>query len=113
MYFYLPTSIPNFFKLTILRAILVHWSQETSKRSTKTKYTYHKLNVAQEKNQKNKKEQRTSKQPPKKKHCHTLKNKTYHTKNVNNVRQKPQQKTKRKKDDHQKNNPNIKKREKK
>jgi len=32
----------------------------------KPKYTYHKVNVAQEKNQKNKKEERTSKQQKKK-----------------------------------------------
>lgn len=78
----------------------------------KTKYTYHKVNVAQEKNQKNKKEERTSKQQKKKK-IDTPKKK-YHTKNVNNARQKPQQETKRKKDDHQKTkDPNIKKLDKK
>ncbi len=60
MYFHLPPSIPNFFKLTMFHATLVCWSQETSKRSTK--HTYHKVHAAQEKNQKKRKEQRTSKQ---------------------------------------------------
>jgi len=40
----------------------------------KTKYTYHKVNVAQEKNQKNKKEERTSKQQQKKRLTHQKKN---------------------------------------
>jgi hypothetical protein len=39
----------------MLHTTLVRWSKETSKRSTKTKYTCHKVNVAKEKNQKKKK----------------------------------------------------------
>jgi hypothetical protein len=64
----------------------------------KKKNTNHEVNVAKVKKQKNKKKQRTSTNPK----TNLTQKKFYHTKNVYNASQKPQQERKKKTDDHQK-----------